>query len=66
MGLGRAGVGGRGAAGRRWRRLVSGRAQARVGTAEVLRRGPTVCVSKKSKKGGVEEASTHRGTVVVS
>lgn len=51
---------------RRWRRLVSGRAQARVGTAEVLRIGPTVCVSKKSKKGGVEEASTHRSTVVVS
>ena len=42
--LGRAGVGGLNTARRRWRRLVSGGAQARVGTAEVLRIGLTVCV----------------------
>lgn len=41
---GAGGGGGRSTARRRWRRLVSGGAQARVGTAEGLRIGPTVCV----------------------
>ena len=41
---GACGGGGRSTAWRRWRRLVSGGAQARVGTAEVLRIGLTVCV----------------------